>query len=109
MELVTVQSSCSPNWYVNDMTKEIDKHVSGSFKVTFQYTEGTHFYEKPEDGVWLFRFPGATRGYITLNEDNTIKEIIFHDDTCFSEGIGCYDRSVKEAVKCFIGAKIVLE
>jgi hypothetical protein len=102
MDLITTPKYRNDNDYVNDLTKEIDKHLIGNYP---DYV-CTYIYEgKPnEHGCYALRFPGATRGGIKVNEDNIIEEIIFFRDIRF-----IYDDAVEEAVKKFIGAKIIIK
>jgi len=106
MDLITVSKHQgkyrSMEEYVNELTKEMDKHLDVS-----GYPESwcTYIYEsKPNHNGWYaFRFPGATRGGIKVNEDNVIEKIEFFRDIDF-----LYKESVEEAVKKFIGDKIVI-
>jgi hypothetical protein len=88
--------------YVNDLTREIDKHLKGKEWPEFwcTYIDG----DVPNAHGWYsLRYPGATRGGIKVNEDNIIEKIEFFKDITF-----IYDDSVEEAVKKFIGCKIII-
>ena len=62
-----------------------------------------------DNDTFCIRVPGATRGYIKL-EENVIKEIDLYDDTAFSKDLGCYDEKRKseliERLNSFIGSTI---
>lgn len=91
----------------NSFTRELDKHLKN--KIDLQtlhegYHDGSYLEEDDTfKNTYYFRFPGATRGYMTVNENNIITYIYFHEHKAFSKDIGCYNRSVIEATKKFIG------
>ena len=102
LNLITVPKRKDSHDYVNDLTKEIDKHLeSTEWPENFR----TYIYgDKPNNHGWYsFRFPGATRGGIKVNEDNIIEKIEFFKDITL-----IYKDSVEEAVKKFIGYKIII-
>lgn len=101
MDLITVPKHKGDHDYVNDLTKEIDKHLGNGWPEYFC----TYIYgNRPNQHGWYsFRFPGATRGGIRVNADNIIEEIKFFRDITF-----IYDEGVEEAVKKFIGSKIII-
>ena len=53
----------------NDFTREIDTYLTRKKSRCFS----THFYETPFGDKWLFRYPGATRGNIEVDENMIIK------------------------------------
>ena len=53
----------------------------------------------------IIRYPGATRGYIELDNNNIITDIVLYSDACF-DTLKQYDVKVIEAVKKFIGYKL---
>jgi hypothetical protein len=82
----------------NDITREMDKHLI----YVPRYTN-TYIYDTLMGNKALIRYPGATRGYIEFSEDNIIIDIIIQDPP----KVACYKPSVNEAVKKFIGDKLI--
>jgi len=104
LELITILAGDD---YINDLTKEMDKHLLPGF-ILDEYCMLTYlWHEFEEDGVAI-RYPGATRGHIEYDKDKVITDVVIYDDTGTGR-MGCYKESVREAVKQFIGAKIVIQ
>ena len=82
--------------YVNDFTKELDtilKHkVEG---VNFN----TYLYPYSDD-IWVFRYPGATRGHIKIDDNDIITDIKIYEDT------NIYKPEAEEICKKYIGYKL---
>jgi hypothetical protein len=110
MELITKTKQPNDLQWFNDLTDEMDKHLLPCWEESLKkgYTFGTYIYEptRRENGMAI-RFPGATRGHIEIDKNMVITNIVLYD-TAFEHGIACYKKSVEEAVKKFIGAKIIL-
>lgn len=93
---------------VNDLTREMDKYSNkngdswGNF-CTYIYPERIKRGENKH--TMAIRYPGATRGYVELNNDNIITNIVLYSDACF-DTLKQYDVKVIEAVKKFIGYKL---
>lgn len=102
MELITVRKYDD---YVNDLTKEMDKHLL--FHAPKLGWSTYLWYNFKEDGVAI-RYPGATRGHIEYDKDMIITDVVIYEDTGIGK-MGCYKESVREAVKQFIGARIVIQ
>ena len=60
------------------------------------------------DGARLmtFRYPGSSRGHVVIDENDCILDIVFYE-TSFGNKGGCYKLQVKEAVKKFIGRRLI--
>lgn len=84
----------------NDLTKEMDKYLVYQ---NSKHPMNTYIYDKFKD-KWTLRFPGATRGYIKVDENEVITEIVLYDDT-----VGIYKPEVRECFNKYIGIKIVVE
>lgn len=98
-------------WY-NEFTEVCDS--CELYPTTIEFGFGTYFWGN-EDGVminengWVsFRYPGATRGGLRI-EDGKIKEISI-DASSYEDGSGiaCYRPCIKEAVRRFLGTKFDL-
>ena len=100
-----------------EKTKSVDNiwstylyDVKGELEDGLEYFD--HLLQKnvTRDRILIpFRIPGATRGHIALDKDHIVTEIKFYEDTSFGASIDAvYDRGVVDAVKEFIGDKIVL-
>ena len=98
-------------WY-NEFTEVCDSCELDSTASDFGL--GTYFWGN-EDGVminengWVsFRYPGATRGGLRI-EDGVIKEISI-DASSYTEssGIACYRPCIREVVRRFLGMKFDL-
>jgi hypothetical protein len=87
--------------YTNDLTREMDKyleHEIGSFR--------TYIYDHSLNGkTWAIRYPGATRGHIEINKDNTIVNIKLYKD-CKTHEI--YKPNVEECFRKYIGMKLIM-
>lgn len=84
----------------NDLTKEMDTYL------VYQNSEHpmkTYIYDKFKD-KWTLRFPGATRGYIKVDENEIITEIVLYDDT-----VGIYKPEVRECFDKYIGMQIEIK
>lgn len=102
MDLITVPKYKNDHDYVNDLTKEIDKYLDGKWP---EYWCTYIYGNKPNHHGWYsFRFPGATRGGIKVDKDNIIEKIEFFRDITF-----IYKDDVEEAIKKFIGSKIIIQ
>lgn len=103
MELITIKDSIGD--FINDLTKEMDNHLTEDNCKAF----GTYIYDHQiHKNHWAIRYPGATRGHILVDDNNVIQDIKLYDTATDSiKSVGCYKDSVKDAVKKFIGYKIV--
>lgn len=89
--------------YVNDLTKKLDEIMS--FDVT-EYRIRHYLFEKPirskHGGYnWAFRYPGATRGCVVLDDEMVIVECIIYTDIQ-----SIYDMSKVSLLDQFVGLKI---
>lgn len=105
--------------WLNNITKEMDKHLIDDFKGTFEdgYGDGSYFWPeiKKDESICpgqfiLFRFPGATRGMMQMTDDDIITKFIFYPTTgvlneSIKNCVGCYKGSVVKAMEKFIGTK----
>lgn len=92
-----LKTSIEKRDYVNDFTKELDS-------VLKYKPEGVNFnsYLYPySDDTWVFRYPGATRGYIKIDKDSIITDIRIYEDT------NIYKPEVEDICKKYIGYKLV--
>lgn len=83
--------------FINDITRYLDNNM----EIETSYFEN-YIHDSKIDKYWLIRYPGATRGRITV-DGNIIKEIELYDDDSF-----CYNECVREGVKQFYGMTLDL-
>lgn len=101
--------------YVGEITDFIDKYIVDKHKhermESFFKTYLWGLEENESFKGTAFRWPGATRGYIALDKDDIITDIVFYPDTSFGTArlSQLYDRKVEEDVKVFIGKKLVFK
>lgn len=94
--------------YYCQLTQDIDKHVLGSNVGGFKTYVFYHEDLMKEDNKYPIRFRGGTRGFIEVGNNNTILDIVLYDD-CF-HGVGkCYDETVKEELRKYIGERLEIE
>jgi hypothetical protein len=102
-------SDCLDGLYVNDLTKEMDKHIVEAYRNLDFETYICKPYRKANTFIYLIRFPGATRGAIKT-QDNKIVDIYLNEVAIYdNDKLGIYDSKVVEAVKKYIGYELVLE
>ena len=108
IDLITEKEEFGDN-YVNDLTREMDKYLlypdNHCGSPTYIYANDIN------KNRMAIRYPGATRGGISLDENRVITDIQLYDDTCFDagkHGVGVYKPEMKEAVQKFIGMKIIV-
>lgn len=94
MDIITKREKDS---FQNDITREMDKHL------ILGYSFYTYIYDELIKGKVIIRYPGATRGCISIDQDSIITDIAIYDPP----EVSCYLPSVNEAVKQFIGCKLV--
>lgn len=98
----------------NKLTEELDKYLIKeilkspymNLHRTYLYGPDIERYFKGKDNRIVFRVPGATRGQIVLDNEDTIIRIDFIEDTCFNKTYGCYTRNVIKVRDKFIGTKL---
>lgn len=107
------------NNYYNNFTKELDKYniIFNKYK-DCEYNSCWRTYlwdadvERAVQGkktLIAFRVPGATRGHIEVDDNLIIKDIVFYEDVCFSNNLGCYVKNAKEIIPKFLGTKLEVE
>lgn len=99
-KLITLRDSITKE-FVNDLTKEMDRHLLYGHK--FQ----TYLTSKKNSKCVILRFPGATRGHLTLDDNNIITDIVLYETAC-DNCIRCYSHKVRESIKQFIGMELVV-
>ena len=108
----------------NDFTRFLDEYrIDSIMNLESPYKEIMSTYlwgddvssdEYENDVKYIaFRLTGATRGHITVDRDNIIKDIVFYSETCFDKsknGIRCYKPEVVvDATKKFRDTKLNLD
>ena len=75
--------------------------------------KGTYLLKEPlvdSEFDYVIRFPGATRGSISVNREGIIQDIEFLQETCFSARLGIYGPEMAKAIREeFIGIKLIAE
>ena len=87
--------------YVCELTEDMDKYIKFENPTIFN----TYIYNDKIDKYWLIRFPGATRGRITVDENEVITNIeIYRDEN------NIYKEETENILReKYIGYKIVKE
>lgn len=94
----------------NNFTRECDTYFNYSKEITDFHVElDVHTYilldsVYIQDGILVFRFPGATRGWIRFNEDYIITEIQLNP----GYPAQCYRPEIVNIFPKYIGRKIDL-
>lgn len=110
-----VYKNYDDNHYTGEITEFIDKYMLKKYEDEYMnWFCRTYLWGLEENQSFkgsAFRWPGATRGYIALDKDNIITDIVFYPDTCFgTERLSpLYDRKVEEDIKVFIGKKLIFK
>lgn len=100
-ELITIKNEYI--YKTNDLTREMDNYLIKSIDSTRLKTYiYDYFFE--ESMCYAIRFPGATRGFIRINEENIIKEIKLYDD--LKE---IYENDVINCFRKYIGMKLIIK
>lgn len=89
----------SDGQYICNLTKIMDDNLK-SRKTIFS----TYIFEIKCDNLWLIRFPGATRGYIKVDENEIIEDIKIYKDSCIYIDIEGLEQKLKDK---FLGMKII--
>ena len=121
--LDTTRQYNSEYMWLNDLTKEMDKHYikelkskrenSGWYKKYYiTYLVNADTINVSEDGKMsiMIRSSGDTRGYIELDDDNVIIGYKLYDNSYkHNDKIDyCYKKSVKNIIDNFIGDTIYI-
>ena len=87
--------------YICKLTEDMDNCIKNENPTRFK----TCIYNGKIDKYWLIRFPGATRGRITVDENEVITNIeIYKDEN------NIYRPETEDTLKeKYIGYKIILE
>lgn len=109
-ELVCTPWFGSGSDYVNELTKEMDSYLIDSIKALNSEFLATYFYLEDELKLgekqhFAFRYPGATRGSIYIDENNEITKIDLYDDEYHTDSI--YKPDVRSIFDKYIGLKLV--
>lgn len=86
--------------YVCELTDDLDKYLDFKNPTIFN----TYIYNNKIDNYWLIRFPGATRGRITVDKNEIITNIeIYKDYDIYKIGT---EQIIRQK---YTGTKIILE
>lgn len=99
-ELITKKESKLKD-YTNDLTREMDSFLKSNNKHFENY-----IYDKFQN-KWIIRYPGATRGYIEVDENDIIVDIVLYHDSMETDKI--YLPEIRECFSKYIGMKLVIE
>jgi len=106
MELINEIRFEDETEFFNDLTREMDRHLKPSSRMLLEHIgDGTYICSKFR-GVYPIRFPGSTRGHISLDESNCITGVHLYDTAC-GDCVGVYEQSVNDIFEKYIGAKII--
>lgn len=95
-------------------TEECDKYLTQTYKDLQAQGYGyTYFHldgEYAESGGLPmnlpFRYPGATRGHVTLDKQGCISSVVFYE-TDVGAGVGVYEKGIKALEQEAIGWKVI--
>lgn len=107
MELITIYDD-GMNEYKNEITNELDENVLGDSLLSIKWGGGSYLYGDKEDGRLAIRFPGATRGGLSFNEEGIITDIMLYKDKP-ARSVQCYKEEVYELIKKYVGAKMIFK
>lgn len=69
------------NKLTNELTSYVRQPISG-FMV--------YIYPKKQDGKWIIRYPGMSIGYLEVDDEEVITNIVLNNDTnLFNDGVEC--------------------
>lgn len=85
--------------FENDLTKELDTYLTEQNKLWTNY-----IYSTPMGDTFLIRYPGATRGYIKVDGNMVIKEVVLYESTN-----DIYKPEVDKCLNKYLGMKIVIK
>lgn len=93
----------------NDFTRELDNYLIPELKKLKEEKDygATYIYENPFGNKWLFRYPGATRGNLEVDDNMIIKNITLYNDGCNTDSI--YEPNVKDCFQKYIGMKLEIQ
>lgn len=96
------------NWYL-PITEELDKYriLKDSWSKTYLYGD-ENGVEISQYGLIAIRVPGATRGYIKVDENLIIQDLVIYEDS-YKAALACYKSEVLEVRAKFIGSKLDLQ
>lgn len=107
--LITLPELVTFEEWTNDLTRAMDEHLRKEWESTKSHFNTYLLVLEGERNIMVIRFPGATRGAVEFDDDMIITDIHLYDTAFENTSVSCYKPSVAEAVKPFIGMKIVLE
>lgn len=105
MEIKTVKVEGWNDEWKNAITDELDQYVLENHLPSLEYGSGTYICDY-SDNIKVIRFPGATRGRIVLDLENTITDIELYNDE-MARAVQCYKPEAYDVVKKYIGSKLV--
>lgn len=85
----------------NAITFELDDQLLANDNMLLNYV-----YNERRNNRYLIRYPGATRGYIQVDDDNVIINIKIYHDEYKTDSI--YKSTVENSMKKFIGCKFIM-
>lgn len=100
-DLVSTLSEGPDDEFVNDFTREMDKHLIRHTNDYFKTYIDDHKYK---NNSYAFRYPGVTRGCIMLDDNNIITRIILYKDIP-----AIYDDEAEKIFDKYIGMALVLD
>ena len=103
-EILTVREEIGEE-FVNDITREMDKHLIKDFS---NIGWNTYIYERRlKKNVLTLRYPGATKGRIEVDDNMVVVDVIIYEPAEGEESI--YKETAEKAVRQFIGSKITFK
>ncbi|KQC91323.1 hypothetical protein [Clostridium perfringens] len=91
-------------YLTNDLTREIDNYLKDDYRNDKYDIFNTYIYDHSIDGVnWAIRYPGATRGGISVDKNMIITDIRLNTN---EDSI--YKSEVKTILNKYIGMKLII-
>ena len=93
--------------WIGDFTNDIDNFLTDDYKKDDDSYKTYIMHTKSDKNILAIRFPGATRGHVSIDDNGIITSVVFYDETCF-DIFKLYKKEVIEAINSkYIGTKII--
>jgi len=108
MELITIKKYENCDELINELTREMDGYLLPNHTEHLKPSGGTYLCSGNCKNNYAIRYLGATRGYIEVDDENIIQDIVLYD-TAYKNCVKCYFENVKDIIKKYTGAKFLMK